>query len=130
MLKIKPFRITFALCVATALAACSDNTDVIDLLQKDSAVTPPPTTCDPLTPSYCGFPYPNDYWSVEDPDTSSGRRLALPADIFPITVTGQVSETDAVNEMDGFSPGIAAMVHLPGATVTGLATPDSIEASL
>ncbi len=130
MLKIKLYRSTFALCVATTLAACSDSTNVIDLLQQDSAVTPPPTRCDPLTPSYCGFPYPNDYWSVADPDTSSGRRLALPADIFPVTVTGQVSETDAVNEMDGFSPGIAAMVHLPGATVTGLATPDSIEASL
>ena len=32
--------------------------------------------------------------------------------------------------MDGFSPGIAAMTHFPGATVAGLATPDSIEESL
>jgi len=32
--------------------------------------------------------------------------------------------------MDGFSPGIAAMTHFRGATVTGLATPDSIEDSL
>jgi hypothetical protein len=32
--------------------------------------------------------------------------------------------------MDGFSPGIAAMTHFPGATVAGLATPDSIQESL
>jgi hypothetical protein len=32
--------------------------------------------------------------------------------------------------MDGFSPGIAAMTHLPGATVAGLASPDTIEDSL
>jgi hypothetical protein len=32
--------------------------------------------------------------------------------------------------MDGFSPGVAAMTHLPGATVTGCATPDTIADSL
>ncbi len=34
---------------------------------------------------------------------------------------GQQSKPDAFNEMDGFSPGIAAMTHFPGATVAGLA---------
>ena len=93
--------------------------------------------CDPLTPSYCGFPYPNDYWTVQDPDTATGIRLALPEDIMPATVRGYRgrregvrSLPDAFNEMDGFSPGIAAMTHFPRATVVGLAAPDSIRASL
>jgi len=90
----------------------------------------PPLGCDPLTPSYCAFPYPNDYYTVADPSTATGRRLALPEEIMPPNTGGQRSTPGAFNEMDGFSPGIMAMTHLPGATVTGLATPDTIEDSL
>ena len=90
----------------------------------------PPLGCDPLTPSYCAFPYPNDYYTVADASTGTGRRLALPAEIMPPNSGGQRSTPGAFNEMDGFSPGIMAMTHLPGATVTGLATPDTIEDSL
>ena len=86
--------------------------------------------CDPLTPSYCGFPYPNDYWTVADSSTVTGLRLALPEITMPANRTGKRSNQAAFNEMDGFSPGIAAMTHFPGATVAGLATPDSIQGSL
>jgi hypothetical protein len=90
----------------------------------------PPLDCDPLTPSYCGFPYPNDYWTIADSSAVTGLRLALPEVVMPATGNGVRSNPDAFNEMDGFSPGIAAMTHLPGATVMGLATPDSIQDSL
>jgi hypothetical protein len=90
----------------------------------------PPLDCDPLTPTYCGFPYPNDYWTVADSSTVTGLRLALPAVTMPANRSGVRSNPDAFNEMDGFSPGVAAMTHLPRATVTGLATPDTIEDSL
>ena len=93
-------------------------------------VPTPPLGCDPLTPSYCAFPYPNDYWTVADASTVTGLRLALPEITMPATSSGVRSNPDAFNEMDGFSPGIAAMTHLPGATVMGLATPDSIQDSL
>ena len=86
--------------------------------------------CDPLTPSYCGFPYPNDYWTVADSSTVTGLRLALPEITMPANRTGSRSNQSAFNEMDGFSPGIAAMTHFPGATVAGLATPNSIQDSL
>jgi hypothetical protein len=90
----------------------------------------PAIGCDPLTPSYCGFPYPNNYFTVEDLNTGTGRRLALPAEAMPVDEMGRASNPDAFNEMDGFSPGIAAMTHLPGATVMGLATPNTIADSL
>ncbi|MBT8451547.1 MAG: hypothetical protein KJO40_06245 [Deltaproteobacteria bacterium] len=90
----------------------------------------PPLGCDPLTPSYCGFPYPNDYWTVADATTVTGLRLALPEVTMPSNRNGVQSTPGAFNEMDGFSPGIAAMTHFPGATVEGLATPNSIEDSL
>ena len=89
-----------------------------------------PLECDPLTPSYCGFPYPNDYWTVADATTVTGLRLALPDVTMPSNRNGVQTKSGAFNEMDGFSPGIAAMTHFPGATVEGLATPDSIEDSI
>ena len=78
-------------------------------------VPAPPLDCDPLTPTYCGFPYPNDYWTVADASTATGLRLALPLVTMPATRSSQRSNPDAFNEMDGFSPGIAAMTHFPGA---------------
>jgi hypothetical protein len=93
-------------------------------------VAAPPLDCDPLTPTYCGFPYPNDYWTAPDSSTVTGLRLALPSVMMPTNRIGVQSKPDAFNEMDGFSPGIAAMTHFPGATVDGLATPDSIGDSL
>jgi hypothetical protein len=110
------------------LAGCSDGSD--SFVARFAYVPPPPLNCDPLVPTYCGFPYPNDYWTEPDASTVTGRRLALPQIVMPTNTSGLQSNPDAFNEMDGFSPGIAAMTHLPGATVAGLATPDSIEKSL
>ncbi len=90
----------------------------------------PPLGCDPLTPTYCGFPYPNDYWTVADSTTVTGLRLALPEEIMPQNEFGVRSDPGPFNEMDGFSAGIAAMTHFPGATVEGLPTPDTIADSL
>ncbi|MCB1689628.1 MAG: hypothetical protein KDI33_14130 [Halioglobus sp.] len=130
-------------CLLLVVTGCSNGNNSNSLAQIEPEVVPPkeeeppkevipppPLDCDPLTPAYCGFPYPNNYWTEEDPDTVTGLRLALPQVIMPTSVSGKQSTPGAFNEMDGFSPGIAAMTHLPGATVTGLATPDTIAGSL
>ena len=124
-------KIVFA-CAFGFIVGCSDGSGFdYGLLEPQVPVVPaPPLDCDPLTPTYCGFPYPNDYWTEADPATASGRRLALPQVIMPANTAGLQSSPEAFNEMDGFSPGIAAMTHLPGATVSGLATPDTIELSI
>jgi len=49
---------------------------------------------------------------------------------MPENNAGVRSDPGAFNEADGFSPGIAAMTHMPGATITGLPTPNTIEESL
>ncbi|MCB1848550.1 MAG: hypothetical protein KDI04_14550, partial [Halieaceae bacterium] len=110
---------------------CGDNSsNAVAQVGPPDPVPPPPLDCDPLTPSYCGFPFPNDYWTEADPESVTGLRLALPQVIMPSTVDGEQSSPGAFNEMDGFSPGVAAMTHFPGATVTGLATPATIASSL
>ncbi|MEM7151779.1 MAG: hypothetical protein AAF799_03010 [Myxococcota bacterium] len=87
--------------------------------------------CDPLVPTYCGFPFPNNVFSVEDDAAPSGRRLALSQAIMPPTNGGFQGDPFAFNERDGFSPAGSLLAHLPGATATGLPDPlnigDSIE---
>jgi hypothetical protein len=135
--------VVLAACAMIATTGCSNGNNSNNVAQAAAPVIKPqpepepqppipapPLDCDPLTPSYCGFPYPNDYWTVEDSSTVTGLRLALPQVIMPTGKSGKQSSTGAFNEMDGFSPGIAAMTHMPGATVMGLATPDTIAASL
>lgn len=128
-------------CALMVVTGCSNGNNSNNVVRIQQEVAPPtevpkevipapPLDCDPLTPSYCGFPYPNNYWTEEDAGTVTGMRLALPQIIMPTSVAGRQSSPAAFNEMDGFSPGIAAMTHLPGATVKGLATPGTIAGSL
>lgn len=118
------------LALAGSLAILGGCSDGSDNPLFGPAPPPPPLDCDPIAPSYCGFPYPNDYWTEPDEGTVTGRRLELPEVIMPVTLDGERSSPGAFNEMDGFSAGIAAMTHMPGATTTGLATPDTIPLSL
>jgi hypothetical protein len=130
-MKNLPYVILFS-CLLSSMAGCSNGSDAnhVGLADPPEEIPAPPLDCDPLTPTFCGFPYPNNYWTEADPDTVTGLRLALPQVIMPTNAAGVQSNPDAFNEMDGFSPGIAAMTHMPGATVQGLPTPDNIGASL
>lgn len=90
----------------------------------------PNLECDPLVPAYCGYPFPNNVFTVADASTSSGRRLALSREAMPPTTRGFHAEPDAFNDRDGFSPGGTILAHLAGATGTGLADPLHIGDSL
>ena len=48
-------------------------------LTKDLAACSPPKgpKCDPLDPTVCLQPWPNDYFTRADPTTATGRRLDL-----------------------------------------------------
>ncbi len=90
----------------------------------------PKLTCDPLVPTYCGYPFPNNVFTVEDETAPSGRRLALAIDAMPQTRDGTQGAPDAFNDRDGFSPGSTILAHLPGAVATGLPDPLHIADSL
>lgn len=87
--------------------------------------------CDPLVPEYCGYPFPNNVFSVVDEGTPTGRRLALSASVLPRTQDDVDAYPDVFNERDGFSVAGTILAHLPGASATGLPDPlhigDSIE---
>ena len=90
----------------------------------------PTLECDSLVPDYCAFPYPSNVFTVPEAGTVTGRRVELSEAMMPVANNGVTTTRDIFNTRDGFSPGIALMTHLPGATVQGLPRPDSIELSI
>jgi len=69
--------------------------------------------CDPLLPD-CLLPFPSDHLTVADPDTPTGRRLALVAEALPVNNEGTIPDPAPWNRSDGFSPGAAMTVRFPG----------------
>jgi hypothetical protein len=86
--------------------------------------------CDPLTPTQCGYPFPSSVYLADDPSTPTGKRVAFGATTLPSYTGGARVDRTVWNDSDGFSPGQPALLYLPGATVTGLPTQDTIESSL
>jgi hypothetical protein len=69
--------------------------------------------CDFLDPAVCLQPWPNDYFTVADGDTDTGRRLnlnqeSMPRNRFNVPITN----TD-YNRGDGFSPGNMIVLKVP-----------------
>jgi hypothetical protein len=89
----------------------------------------PNLECDSLVPEYCLFPYPNNVFTVDDPDSATGRRLGLTTDSLPSKNDTPIL-ADPFNEADGFSAALAPMTYMAGATSTGLPTWQDIAASL
>ncbi|MBK5229376.1 MAG: hypothetical protein JJE05_12840, partial [Actinobacteria bacterium] len=86
-----------------------------------AAAAPPPGTpldevagCDPLDPSACLLPFPNDHFTVADPTTDTGRRVNLSALAMPQNVAGKPIDPTEWNRNDGFSPGAMILTLVPG----------------
>ena len=58
-------------------------------------------------------PFPNDYFTVDDPSTDTGRRLDFQADAMPQNKNGVPIDPTDFNRADGFSPGSAITVKIP-----------------
>ncbi|WP_146155844.1 hypothetical protein [Enhygromyxa salina] len=142
---------TLTLATALLLLACTDDlsTDAADDLSEtgetdetdetgdedgdstevDPEVVWPILDCDPLVPDYCGFPYPNNVFSIDDPDSPTGRRLAFTEALVPAGA-GYQPDPDVWLDSDGFSPAGSMLAYFPGVSVEGLPSPTTIEASL
>ncbi len=70
--------------------------------------------CDPLDPTACLLPFPDDYFTVPDPSTPTGVRIDFPVDAMPRNVGGTPIDPTEWNRNDGFSPGSDILVHVPG----------------
>lgn len=72
--------------------------------------------CDPIDDGYCLFPFPNDYFSVGDVTSPTGRRLALSSAALPANSPAPPTPPVPVdptkwNAVDGFSVGPKLLVQ-------------------
>lgn len=87
--------------------------------------------CDFLDGRKCLYPFPNDWFTVEDPATDTGRRVDLLPAAMPVNVDGVAMDPAEWNRNDGFSPGSPVITFVPGIDLerTGTATSSDIGAS-
>jgi hypothetical protein len=88
--------------------------------------------CDPLDPRHCLLPFPNDWFTVPDSSTATGRRVSMKPEWLPANKSGVHPDPTELNRNDGFSVGQAALVKVPGIDLaeTGAAPLTDIGASL
>jgi hypothetical protein len=70
--------------------------------------------CDFLDPALCLQPWPNDYFTVADPNSDTGRRMHLDPNSTPANKAGVHISTAELNRNDGFSPGNMIIARIPG----------------
>src|SRR5947209_2813207 len=74
----------------------------------------PAADCQPYSGTPCLLPFPNNLWTRHDRASATGLRVQLPANAMPVNSSGQRIGTAEYDRNDGFSPGSAMVVHVPG----------------
>jgi hypothetical protein len=87
----------------------------IDLSQQDF--------CDPLVPERCMLPFPNDFFTVPDGSSRTERRVHVTPQGLPKNVAGTPLDHVELNRSDGFSPGAALLLWMPGVDLGRSAAP-------
>lgn len=85
--------------------------------------------CDPLAPT-CGYPFPSNVYLADDATAVTRKRVAFGKTTLPFIYHDAHMDPAWYADLDGFSPSVAPMTHLPGATVAGCAGVNSIDQSL
>jgi hypothetical protein len=79
--------------------------------------------CDPIDPSLCLLPFPNDWFTTADPTTATGRRVDLATASTPANIHGVHVDMTRWNGNDGFSPGQLLLAHVPGVDLAASGLP-------
>jgi hypothetical protein len=81
--------------------------------------------CDFLDAAHCMLPFPNDYYTVADTGTDTGRRLNLQTASMPRSAIAANHPIDTTewNRNDGFSPGAMVVTRVPGVDLAKTGAP-------
>jgi hypothetical protein len=71
-------------------------------------------SCQPYSGKACLFPYPDNRLTRADRTSATKLRVSLPAAAMPVNAKGVRVAPGAWNRNDGFSPGSAIVLHVPG----------------
>ena len=74
--------------------------------------------CDSLDPRVCLYPFPNDYFTIVDPTTDTGRRVNFALTAMPVNAAQKPIDPSDYNRNDGFSPGQSIELRVPGVDLT------------
>ena len=80
--------------------------------------------CDPIDPAHCMLPFPNDFFTVDDAATATGKRVNIPITATPRNVAGKPIDPAEWNRNDGFSPGAMIISVVPHVDLTQTGAPD------
>ncbi len=128
-----------AVCTLVLIASCSSGggdstptTDAGGFRGTLDVTTTDADRCDPIAPKGCLLPFPNDYFTVADDTTPTGRRIAFVGASLPANASGTHIDPTTWNELDGFSPGAALLFQIPDLdlSASGAAPITDIAASL
>src|SRR3954449_2764690 len=78
------------------------------------AVAKPAADCQPFAGRPCLFPFPSNLFTRRDRTSHTGLRVKLPATAMPRNTKGSRIGVREYNRNDGFSPGSALVLHIPG----------------
>jgi hypothetical protein len=87
---------------------------VLLLASAAAASSRPAADCQPFGASPCLLPFPSNLFTRSDHSTPTGLRVRLPAKAMPAAANGHRISVAEYNRNDGFSPGSAMVVHVPG----------------
>jgi hypothetical protein len=106
-----------ALAVALAVSAFGSDASGGNDGELDGTIdvtTADAERCDFLDTAKCLFPFPNDYFTVEDDATDTGRRVDFASESMPVNRDGVHMDPAEWNRNDGFSPGSNLLTVVPG----------------
>lgn len=90
---------------ALVLFACGEEDELVHVDRE--------AVCNPLGPGEaCAMPFPSSLFEVADPESPTGRRLAIPEGALPTNRDGILISSEPYNRADGFSPATQIVVHL------------------
>src|SRR5262249_8744165 len=98
-----------AVCLLASPAAAKDHRDGHG---NGSPPTPAAHVCDPIDPSLCLLPWPNNYFTRPDRSTPTGLRLDISPLATPTNAAGTPIDPTDWNRLDGFSPGSQIVTHV------------------
>jgi hypothetical protein len=107
--------------------------DASDAAPEMAAAGAPPLLtldCDPMVPTQCGFPFPSNVWTTPDTTMPTGMHVYFGKTTLPISSMQVRIGSAPFATRDGFAQGSTILTHLPGATVTGLPTQDTLASSI
>jgi hypothetical protein len=83
-------------------------------VRATAAAHSPGADCQPFAGRPCLLPFPNNLFTRPDRTSQTGLRVNLPAGAMPKNTSGQRAGFAPYDRADGFSPGSAAILHVPG----------------